>query len=548
MPAAAVSRRREGHAAFRRRDWRAARNAYAASLPNLSASESEEYAEALWWLGEIDGSLEGYRRVVQLWKQEDRPRRAAMAALLLGVHANERGEQERGSGWIASARRLLGDASEGAEHGYPLYFDVFAALDRGAHREAIDLSRRMRALGERFDDANLIALSLMTEGRSLLKSGEVQQALRLLDEALVNVFEDRVDPLWTGAIYCHLMDACHELRDVRRAELWTEAARSWVTSLSGAALYGGICRIHRAQLMLTRGAWHEAELEAASACRAIAHIHERVVAEGYYTIGELRRLQGNLAAAREAFGEAHLRGRDPQPGLGLLQADRGDHATAAVGLAAALARAGDDPLETVPLLTAQVEVALRQNDVTAAETAAASLEEVAGRFASDGLRAAAEGARGALLTAAGRHAEAMPRLASAYRRYADLGARYDAGEIRVWLARCHRALGDTDGFERELDAAEEVFATLGSPPGLAAVRRLRLPAAPPAGLTSRETEVLGLVSTGLSNREIAQKLTLSPKTVSRHMTNLYRKIGVSNRSGATAYAYQHGLAPASRPR
>jgi DNA-binding CsgD family transcriptional regulator len=64
----------------------------------------------------------------------------------------------------------------------------------------------------------------------------------------------------------------------------------------------------------------------------------------------------------------------------------------------------------------------------------------------------------------------------------------------------------------------------------------------PAGLSAREAEVLRLVATGLSNRAIAETLSLSEKTVINHLTSVYGKIGVDNRAAATAFAIRHGLA------
>jgi len=65
---------------------------------------------------------------------------------------------------------------------------------------------------------------------------------------------------------------------------------------------------------------------------------------------------------------------------------------------------------------------------------------------------------------------------------------------------------------------------------------------PRAELTRREMEVLGLLTQGLSNKEIAGLLWLSDRTVERHVTSLYRKIGVARRSEATAFALRHGIA------
>ena len=62
------------------------------------------------------------------------------------------------------------------------------------------------------------------------------------------------------------------------------------------------------------------------------------------------------------------------------------------------------------------------------------------------------------------------------------------------------------------------------------------------GLTDRQVEILQAVTRGLSNRAIAKELWLSDQTVKFHLHNIYRTLGVSNRTEATKYAFEHGLA------
>ena len=63
----------------------------------------------------------------------------------------------------------------------------------------------------------------------------------------------------------------------------------------------------------------------------------------------------------------------------------------------------------------------------------------------------------------------------------------------------------------------------------------------PAGLTSREVEVLGLVAEGLTDAQVANRLFLSPRTVQRHLNSIYHKLGVNSRTAATRFALEHGL-------
>ena len=75
----------------------------------------------------------------------------------------------------------------------------------------------------------------------------------------------------------------------------------------------------------------------------------------------------------------------------------------------------------------------------------------------------------------------------------------------------------------------------------AAGHRVRRRRERPAGLTAREVEVLRLVARGLSNKEIAEQLVISPKTAGTHVEHIYTKIGVSNRAQASLFAMKHGL-------
>jgi DNA-binding NarL/FixJ family response regulator len=134
-------------------------------------------------------------------------------------------------------------------------------------------------------------------------------------------------------------------------------------------------------------------------------------------------------------------------------------------------------------------------------------------------------------------------LRSAWHAWRDLDAPYEAAQVRVRVGRACRELGDLEGAAMEFDAAREVFERLGASPDLA---RLQADAGgwkagPPGGLSAREIEVLRLVAAGLTNRAIAESLTISERTVDRHVSNIYTKLQVSTRAAATAYAYQHDL-------
>jgi DNA-binding NarL/FixJ family response regulator len=409
----------------------------------------------------------------------------------------------------------------------------------------IGTARRLRALGRAHADPNLAAAGDLFEGRALVRQGRMAEGMALLDGAMLAVRSGELRPEYAGNIYCHLMAAFAELADVRRAAEWTEATSRWLAGLPAAVLFTGICRVHRSQVLQRKGAWAQAEREAAQVCQDLAEIQISGAAEGHYQVGELRRLRGDLAGAEAAYREAHRLGRDPQPGLALLWLAQGRAPAAAASVRAALAAVVYDRLARAWLCAAQVEIALAAGQPEVAARACEELERTASTYGSSGLESAALQARGAVLLAGGRAEAALPTLRAACRRWQELDAPYDAARVRVALAGAYRALDDGDAAALELDAAEAVFERLGAAPDAARVHALRGRPALPGGLTDREAEVLALVAAGRSNREIAEALVLSSKTVARHLSNIFAKLGVASRTQAAAYAFEHGLATPS---
>ena len=105
--------------------------------------------------------------------------------------------------------------------------------------------------------------------------------------------------------------------------------------------------------------------------------------------------------------------------------------------------------------------------------------------------------------------------------------------MRLLTAQACRSLGDEDSATLDLEAARATFAKL----GVAA----EVQGDDAHGLTARELQVLRLVAAGATNKAIAADLVLSERTVDRHVSNIFTKLGVSSRAAATAFAYEHRL-------
>ncbi len=532
-------------AAAHRGNWPEALAAYEA-LPEgcpLSADDHAAWGDAAWWMGRVDECIAAFDRAFRGYVAADLPRSAAMMALGAAATFFLRGDATGGAGWLGRATDLLAGRPECPEQGYLIYLiEVEAALDGPDQSAVVAAARRVRDLGRRHDDANLVAIGLLGEGRSLLRQGDVRTGMALLDESMVLVLSGEVLPDWAGNVYCHLMSACHELADLRRARFWVEATTRWLATLPAAVLFTGICRVHRSQVLQATGDWAGSEREAARVCADLADIAGAAAAEGHYQLGELARLRGDVADAERSYQRAHLLGRDPQPGLALLRAVQGRPDAGAASLRAALLVETANPLARARLRAAQADIALLVGDLATADEAVEELARVAESHASPGFTAAAGHWRGAVLLARQRPTEAVPCLHDACRAWQELGAPHDCARTRVLLAEAYRLLGDADGADLELSAAAEIFERLGAAPDAAAVALRRGTIVRPGGLTDRELEVLGELAAGRSNREIARTLVISEKTVARHLSNIFTKLEVGTRTAAAAWAHQHDLA------
>jgi DNA-binding NarL/FixJ family response regulator len=519
--------------AYAARDWATAASHFdVIAADRLTADDLAAYADAVWWLGRIDDNLRLNAAACNAFQADSRPAEAALAAIVLGLFHLARGDEPQSMGWIGRAGRLAEGMPESAVHGYLQWFtQVEANLLAGQPAAALVAARRVQDLGRRFDEPDLIAVGLHGEGRALIKSGHVGDGLKLVDEAMVTVLDGRLTPLWSGNLYCHTISACHEVGDVRRMTRWTNLAERWLATFPAAVVFGGLCGVHRAQLLLLRGEWVEAEQLALRLVEDLDANRIDYAAEAWYVVAEARRLRGDPGAAA-AFDEAHARGRDPQPGRALLRLQEGDPAGAATSVRAAVTAVGPDPLRRAPLWAAAVEIAVAAGRLDDAAAAASELAEAASTYATSGLEAMAAGARGTLMLAEGRAEEALPVLRDANRRWHELGAAYDAAGTCVRLAQAYRALGDEASAAAEVARAEATYERLGAH---RPAREL------PDGLTRRECEVLTLVADGGSNRQIGEALYISDRTVARHLTNIFTKIGATSRTQAARYAIDRGM-------
>jgi DNA-binding CsgD family transcriptional regulator len=301
--------------------------------------------------------------------------------------------------------------------------------------------------------------------------------------------------------------------------------------------------VHRAEILQLRGSWTDALDEAQLACTLLsAPPPQHAAGMAFYQLGEMHRLRGTWDHAEEAYRQASRRGRPPQPGLALLRLAQG-HPQAAATMMRQVLSEFTDPVSRSKGLGAHVEIALEAHDLVAARGSADELAAVAAALASPYLDAAAAQAAGAVELAEGDARSARASLHRSWQAWRELEAPYDAARSRLLMGLAARALDDAETAAIDLDAAREAFADLGAGPDVARVDEIARRGQPTAAgpLSERELQVLALVATGKTNRGIAAQLVISEKTVARHVSNIFTKLGVSSRAGATAYAYEHDL-------
>jgi len=534
-----------GRESFRRQAWADAYAQMSAADRDapLEVTDLEMLAAAASLAGDDPASADAWIRAHQEYMRAGNPARAVRCAFWLVLGLMLRGELAPAAGWLARGQRLAGEVQGRAEEACLLLGDAVQLMFAGDAEGANALYSRAAEIGVRFGDPDVTAMARLGEGQTAIMLGRTADGLTLLDEAMVAVTADEASATMTGLVYCAVIETCQEIFDVRRAREWTTALSRWCESQPELVPYRGQCLVHRAEILELQGDWPDAIDEAQRACERLAEPPHPALGRAFYRRGELQRLRGEYDAADQSYREASRQGQSPHPGLALLRYAQGQIDSAATAIRQALTEA-QDRISRSTLLGASVEIALAANNVHAARTAADELARTAAEFGAPLLDALSDHAHGAVLLAEGDAVAALEPLRRACTRLQELDAPYDVARVRVHIGLSYRGLGDIDTGEMELDAARAAFERLGAAPDLVRVEELTGTAAheTAGGLTPREVEVLRLVATGKTNRAIAGELFLSEKTVARHVSNIFTKLGVSSRSAATAYAYQHDLA------
>lgn len=550
-----------GSAALRNGDWAGAREAFQTALDlEESAGAREGLAAASWWLRDDATTIDSRRKAFRLYLDDGDSASAARVAVSLVWDHIFRGERSVAGGWVGRAQSLLADVGPVEESGWLMIVKAHMALmsDRDP-AEAGRLASEAIDIGKTIGNRDVEMLALAYEGFALVSAGRIAEGMRKLDESSTAAMSGELQNVnSTATVACCLIFACERVRDFGRAAEWCRRLKEFCERWSFELMIA-ICRTHYASTLVSQGLWQEAEEELEQARTSFAETHPGQAAEALVRLADLRVRQGRLDEAAALLdevksGPAHMMGHKIALAVrAALLLERGD-AQSAVDNAERFLRSipDEDSLELVSGLEVLVRANIMLDNEQAARETLSRIRRLADSVRTEPMRAAALFTQGAVAHAFGDPAAARVALEDASDLFREAGTPYETARAQLLLAQSLATNGgrqaaaghardalqaaQTLGAELLIRAARNLLAELGEPSGS---RAPRFP-----GLTERESEVLRLVARGLGNQDIAAHLVLSIRTVERHISNIYLKLGIEGpaaRASATAAALQHGL-------
>jgi len=342
---------------------------------------------------------------------------------------------------------------------------------------------------------------------------------------------------------CDMLNACELASDLERAAQWCRVADEFVDSYGCPFLYAE-CRLYYGSVLFAKGRWEEADRELTAGVRITAGACPGLHARALTRLARLRVRQGRLEDAAHILAGVDVDGEaEAMLSIAALLIARGDAPAASRQLQERLQLVAEHRFHLATALDLLIDACLRSGDVQTAATAADRLSAVVGGAHSPQLGALAASARGRVLIAQGATEAAATELRSAVATLTRLELPFELAHAQHDLGR---ALADTsrnaaiDHLRRSLTGFEQIGAVLDADRVAAFLRTLGVPARSGAKgggqLTDREQQVLQLLSAGLSNPEIAQRLHVSRKTAAHHVSHILTKLNLRNRAEIVAYA------------
>jgi DNA-binding CsgD family transcriptional regulator/uncharacterized protein HemY len=548
--------------ALMRGSWQEARGLFETSLAEQETPEAlEGLGLAASWLADVEASDNARERAYRAFRERgDRLDAARVAMSIAMTHIGFLGAPAVARGWLRRAKGLVEDLDPTPIHGWIALGEGFLAAiyDKDAAKGR-ELSEEAARLGRSLGDVHLEMMATGQAGLCLVLAGDVKEGMPLLDEAVAAAIGGELtDRAVITNTCCYMITACQRVRDYDHAAQWARKAMDYCRDWTDRTTFS-YCRTEIANTLIWQGQWEEAERELRSTLSELGGSQPSIGAMASARLADLRRRQGRFDDARallDEIGSEPLRGAfgpDILLSRAILALDRGDYDSASDLAERYLRRVPREiPPERLDAVAAFALARLRRGDAAGADDALAELEEVAEALGTEAVRATAGFIVGIAAIAAGDPEAARRSLEDAVDLFERSRGVQESGRARLELARVLAQLDRRDAAEQEAKVALTALSQLGAAADAAVaqdtLKRLGSTAGPRteggAVLTEREVEILREIAKGLSNQEIAQSLFLSVRTVERHISNIYAKVGAHGkaaRAAATAYAHTHGL-------
>lgn len=559
---------RAGQIALQAAAWAAARAAFARALAVLpqtddtspvdiapmaapqasaavAASAHDGLGIALWWLNDIPAAHHHRTQAYLGFRQAGELGRAArIAAWLAREQVFLSGNVPGMMGWFQRANQLGTALPPGTDRAWLaiLHASMLAGPEE-MNAIAAEVVSTARAAGH----GDLEAFALAFGGQAEVALGRVGQGLAHLDEAMIMATAGEVANLMTiSEIFCVMLSACELAGDLARSEQWCHAGLEFARRYDCPFLLA-YCRTSYGGLLSALGRWQEAEVALTEAIRTFERGHRGLRVQAVIKLAELRLSQGKLDEAGVLLAGLEDQAAAVVP-LARLWWRKGEPALARALLEQGLPQqappdATADSLYQLPALLLLTDILLTTENADAVAPILARLTRLAEQAGSPLLSAQMAFTEGRASLHRGDYAAARASFNAALGQLRSYEQSLLAGQVRLSMAETLRAsdpAGAAAWARGALATFERIGAANDAAQAAAMLRGLGIPGR--AGprlhkpLTAREAEIAALIAHGLSNREIAQRLVLSAKTVEHHVGRILSKLDLHSRAEVAALA------------
>jgi DNA-binding CsgD family transcriptional regulator len=536
--------------------WKESRHLLEQQLEQSPSAEIfEELARACWWLNDFtalfDYRLKAYEAFIKIGDK----RGAARTAGWLGIDYIEiKGEFAIANGWFQRAANLLQDVDDCWELAFITLLKARVCfMQQPTNDAALQLVEESISISKRVGSIDGEMMATGVKGLILTTEGKINEGMSYLDEAtLIATTAEVKDLSLAGITCCFLIDACQRIRDYERAGQWCnkvkELARRWHFD----ALFS-TCRTNYASVLIWKGEWKAAEQELLLASKELEQLRPAQISMCLAQLAELRRRQGRWKEANELLQQAQIQSSKFLASAALAY-DQGEYETAAEMAQRYIRQIPKkDKTKKLAAIELLIRIYCQQQKTEDAIYLLNELKEIAEAVNTLPITASFLSCSGVVQEACGDTMAAREFFEDAIDVYDTIHARFESAITRIRLSEVLIRMQQYRNAESELNIALKAFEEMGAEKYTEKAKQLLKSVHRQHALeqkhdlpefTGRELEILRLLAEGKNNEEIAQQLFLSVRTVEKHLTNLYLKMGVSGKSArafAASYAVKRKL-------